>query len=104
MSKKYDITLRSIILSSENRFNVASIKPEFGTSGFFTTTPLMGIRTLLNPGTSSKALKAYCEDDCGEEKTPDPTNHLAKEIRGMEISGSNGRFSKEESTRSGNIC
>jgi hypothetical protein len=62
----------------------------------------MGIKTLLNPGTSSKALKIYCEDDCGEEKTPESS--LAKEIRGMEISGSNGRFCKEESTRSGNIC
>ena len=76
-----------------------SIKAENGTSGFFTTTPLMGVRTLLKPTSStSNSLKMYCGGEKGEDDEIDEPQKT-KLIRGMEISGSNGRFGKEDTAR-----
>ena len=76
---------------------MASVKPENGTSGFFTTTPLMGVRTLLKPS-NNQSLKAYCEDNKDDGLDEKPMKSDAKGVRGMEISGSNGLFGKDDST------
>ena len=81
---------------------MAAIKPEFGTSGFFTTTPLMGIRTLLDPK-SLNVLSKYCEEEePSDENPPMEERKNAQQVKGMEISGSNGRFMKDGSTKGSN--
>lgn len=59
----------------------------------------MGVRTLLKPSTNH-SLKIYCESEDNKDDGLDekPIKSVTKGIRGMEISGSNGLFGKEDSS------
>jgi len=44
----------------------------------------------------------YCEDELPDEDPPMEERKNTKVVRGMDISGSNGRFLKDDSTKASN--
>ena len=83
-------------LLSETRFNIISIKEE-NDSELFTITSLLGERSLFKPTLSiNSTINKYTEDD-KEKDEMDENPKENKEVRGMEISGSNGLFERDSS-------